>query len=398
MISDTKDAKHNYVMRFINTHLAGCEYVIRQGKTLFIVANSSSLVSEQQYSKSMDTIFIPDDTLTTNFEIFYNDYTALPQLVYTNGKEIIKEALDFFRKINVNGVNFALRPEESEWKEIDGETLTKEPYTIPEPKKDLCLSKKILLFLLLLLPLSTAAYYFLMDPSVEAHHRLLSSQRDVVGRTDTFIGRDGMIYFFANEAKDEAVFRNLMKTDNITKPFTVLYAKAEGDKIVREFISRWPKVKFHGIRFDNPTTPEILLSLERAKLIDQSELDKISVKLASLFSWVDSFTFSYLSDAVLIEFAEQGLQRIVKSFGKKTNVNGITFIIDHKINDNELHDLNIFISEFKKRWTNNYINFDFNLKNEKFGGKSLLYGENGYIKVNDNQWFFPSNQYRNNYD
>ncbi|MCU5773753.1 PrgH/EprH family type III secretion apparatus protein [Erwiniaceae bacterium BAC15a-03b] len=396
----TEDMKRHYEIRFINTRLAGCEYIIREERTSFVVADRSTLAAIQQQSQDPATIYVLDDNITTSFDIIYGSAMLLPRLEINNDHPRTSETINFHQVIEVDGVSFMLRPEGSEWQES-----AEEPQ--PEPPEEITASvsgvappqvasasgfKKIIISALLLLLTALAGYYLLQKQNWRQNSALALIPGGKPHQYKTFTGGDAAVYVLAPEPMSSVWALQSLIKNNIANQFTVLSARAEEDKITREINARWPQVKFHGVRFDDPSRPEIILSLERTEMLNQEELDHIAKKLISLFQWANDFIFSYISDKSIADNAGQALLSIVPDFDTRKNKDSVTFSITRELNDSELNALKIFIREFRSKWQGGYVQFDIKLEDNRLKGKSWRYGADGYIKTSADQWVFsPQN-------
>ncbi|MBP2168814.1 type III secretion system PrgH/EprH family protein [Erwinia toletana] len=392
-----EDMKRHYEIRFINTRLAGCEYIIREERTSFVVADRATLAAIQQQSEDPATIYVLDDNITTSFDIVYGSAMLLPLLEMNNDHLRASETINFHQVIDVDGVSFILRPEGSEWQESVEQPQPEQPEEItaaasvaPQPlaAKGAGLKKTIIPLLLLLLA-GLAGYYLLQKQDRGQNSQLSLMLAGKPHQFKTFVGGDAAVYVLAPEPMSSVwAWQSLIK-NNIANQFTVLSARAEEDKITREINTRWPEVKFHGVRFDDPSRPEIILSLERTKMLNQKELNHIAKKLISLFQWANDFMFSYISDKSVADNAGQELLSIVPDFNTRNNADSVTFSIARELSDSELNALKIFISEFRSRWQGGYVQFDIKLEDNRIKGKSWRYGADSYIKTTADQWYFP---------
>jgi len=388
------DVRHHYVIRFMNTLLMGCEYVISEERTTYIVADRHTLESEQQHNDDPATIYVLDDRINTRFVILFTAAMSQPQLITENESQATTSSLNFHQLINVDDVHFVLRPEHSEWQQpVDEVSSTQEVssnracVSAKAPRKPW---RKMLLLPLMLISLIGLSGFFLLNQREE--DEINSVNLALGGRSqeyNSFVGGDGRVYVFARTTKSSnRALQSLIK-NNIGSDVTVLSAKKEQEKIFREIMARWPEVKFHDVRFDDLTQPEIILSQERAKLMTKSQLESISTELSLIFSWAHTFRFSYLSDRSMADNAEQGILSITPYFNKRNNTDSITFSVVGNLNDSELNAVKNFIKDFRSQWNSGYIQFDIKLEEDRLKGKSYRYGVGGYVKIAAEQWYFP---------
>lgn len=388
---DADDMKRHYVIRFINTRLVGCEYVIRDNRTTYIVADRHTIATAQNKGSDPATIYVLDDSINTRFDILYDTGMSLPLLLVSE----TEKAINFQQIINVDGVKFALRPEDSEWQALVTEGSQQnegEGSVIPAPAvKHNTTGVRATLVVLLILALAAGifALYQRDDSEVASLNQALGGKPH---EFKTFIGRDSQLYIYAQEAQSSRWAWQSLIRNNIDKQATILSAKAVEENISREIASRWPQVKFHALRFDDPSRPEIILSQERSKMVDPAQLEAISAELVSLFSWAHKFSFGYISDNIIARSAEQSLSGVVPAFNKRDNGDSVTFSVRAELNDGELNAIKQVVDDFRTKWRGGYVQFDIQLETNRLKGKSYLYGNDGYVKITSEQWYFPESK------
>lgn len=387
------DRERRYTICFINTRLAGCEYVIREESASFIVADRDALALFQQQSSDPTVTYILDDSINTRFDIIWHSSAPLPLLMSYQDGGIAERTISFHQTIDVDGVCFTLRPQQEEYEPVmdvcQASAAEATPQAVTKAVTMRRPGRRIVGPLLLVCLLLAGTGYFLMTR--QETQQLNSVSQLLGGRPyefTTFIGRDSAVYVFARDANSSAwAWQSLIK-NNAGQQITVLSTREEEDKIARELGSRWPQLKFHAVRFDDPAKPEIILSQERTRAMTQQELEQVSAKMVTLFPWSSRFIFSTLSDRRLAETAEQGLTGIIAVYDKRSSADNVTFSISGTLNDSELNALKKYVSEFRKKWRGDYIQFDIALKDNRLQGNSRLYGNNGYIKISPEQWYF----------
>mgnify|MGYP001942017004 CR=1 FL=1 len=388
------EMERHYAICFINTRLAGGEYVIREERASFIVADRDALALFQQQSADPTATYILDDSINTRFEIVWHSSAPLPLLMSYRDGGITERTIPFHQTIDVDGVCFTLRPQREEHQQDRAVCQASLAESAPEPVvKPLTARQRRRPFsvpaLLTLLLLAGAGYYLLTRQEPQQ----INSVTQLLGgrpyQFTTFVGHDSAVYVLARDASSSAwAWQSLIKND-AGQQITVLSTREEEDKIARELGSRWPQLKFHAVRFDDPAKPEIILSQERTESMTPQELEQVSAKMVTLFPWSSRFIFSTLSDYRLAETAEQGLRGIIAVYDKRSSPDNVTFSISGKLNDSELNALKKYVSEFRRKWRGDYIQFDIALKDNMLQGNSRLYGNNGYVKISPEQWYFP---------
>lgn len=393
---DPESKKSRYVIHFINTGLAGCEYVIYEDKTTFVVTSKSEIACFQQQECNPAVIYILDDNICTHFDIlFYTDLSPLPELITGEGNKKNSSAINFHQIIHTNGVYFALRPEASEWQtkleleQMESVALTPEQGDISTVSTEKRAPGKGVLIALIMMMLLAASglFYFTVNRDTQQITALLDQLGEKKQLLTVFKGNDSDLYIFARESIMAAWVRQWLKKNSYDN-FSVLLESNEEERMVNEIRKQWPELQIHGVRFDSPVKPVVLLSLERASYFDKAQLNQLAVKLGLVFPWAENVNFSYLSDKTIANFAEQRLLSVSSDFSKRENSDTVIFTIRGKVNDSELTAFKSVINDFKSRWKGSYVQFVIKLDENKLKVKSRLSGSHGYTKVSDDQWDF----------
>lgn len=378
-----------YVIRFLNTDLAGCEYLITESLTHFIANSAEDLRRRQELLISADYVFVPDESIQTSFDIESENEEAEPWLIVPHSGE--SRPLHWHAVHSVEGVYFALKQHADQvWsKEIQqfnvagsGPDDGEEP--MPEKRQWHIPSLVAIILAILLVAFAGYQYYSEQLRHNDLSHILGGETRDY----QISKGRDGW-YVFANDTgKRDWARRALIRAGEAQN--TVVITKSDESARIAYLIGELrPDVKFHVIRMDNPFLPEIVLSKERGGLKNDADYNVFRELLLSKMMYASGITFSHLSDRVVASQAEQAMRKTAATFSREQNADSVTFIARGALDDNELNQLKTTVQQFNQRWQGNYIRFAVELENDWLKGKSYQYGADGYIKMNPKHWYFP---------
>lgn len=392
---EDEEKKGLYVIRFLNTQLKGCEYCITEAETHFFIQQQDKLKRQQDLLISPANIFVPDETLSLSFDILVGEKGEKPRLVAFTEKQPEEITLNYQQVCHYCGFYFALREmKETEWHDevnkFELPTLNVPPGVVNKRNK-----KKFYLSLLgigmtIFLGMVFTEYY------LDSENKKKVSLIQVLGGDErsysVSLGNDTQWYVFAeDEASHNWAARALQKSADFSQS-VIINKRSEASRLANEIYRRWPHIRFHLIRFDNPEKPEIVLSKERGgiDLKDKATVDAFRNGLLSLLPYAKNVHFSIISDAVVVNQAEQGLREIAEVYSKDKQHDLVSFTVRGYLNDSELNDLKGFIVSFNKKWQRHYVHFKIELQNDRLKGKSYQYGAGGYIKLTPRHWDFSN--------
>ena len=390
-MNNLNDVAHEglYVIRFLNTDLAGCEYLITEKLTHYIANSSDDLKRRQELLISSDYIFVPDENLKASFDIETEDASEAPLLILPLKGE--SRHLSWQKITDVDGVCFALKQNVDEiWSQdvLDFSTSSH----APEPDKNLTPGHRwlhvpsVIALSLALILLAWTGYQYYADQQRQNDLSLIlgAEQRDFqIGK-----GRDGWYVFATQPDKRDWATRALIRAGE-AKNTAVISKNDEAARISNLINQLRPDVKFHVIRLDNPFVPEIVLSKERGGLQTQTDYNVFREMLLLKMAYATDLTFSHVSDSVVANQADQAMRKTGAHYSREQHADSITYITRGALDDNELNQLKSTVQQFNNRWQGNYIRFAVELENDWLKGKSYQYGAEGYVKMNPKHWYFP---------
>ena len=392
---EDEEEKGLYVIRFLNTQLKGCEYRITEAETHYFIQHQDELKHKQELLVTPANIFVPDEELSLNFNIIVGHEGEKPRLIAVSEKEPVEITLDYQQVCHYCGFYFALREtKDTEWHdEINNfalPTLNEQNVVNKNNKKAFYFS---LLGIVALIVLGIGFVGYHLDSDDKKKEALIQALGGDAQSYSISFGNDMYWYIFAEDEESRNwAARALQKSADFSQS-VIINKRSEASRLANEIHRRWPQIRFHLIRFDNPEKPELVLSKERGgiDLNNKEKVDAFRNGLLRLMPYARSVHFSIISDAVLVNQAEQGLREIAEVYSKDNQRDAITFTVRGSLNDNELNDLKVFIASFNKKWQRHYVHFKIELENDQLKGKSYQYGSDGYVKLTPRHWDFSNN-------
>ena len=388
---DDNTRKGLYVIRFLNTHLAGCEYLITEPVTHYVVNSHENIRRRQELMVSPDYVFVTDDTLIASFEIHSEGTEKCPLLLELAESEPVK--LEWQTIQSCNGVCFALKSgPDIEWTQEIIEYSDKNnsvDTAAPDKKKDAIISLRLIgicagLLAIIVVAVTGIKFY--------SEHQRRNELSELLGwEPSAFqIGKGKDIwYVFAESTSRQDWAKRALARSGLSRNVTVINKRDEATRIAEILRAMRPDVKFHLIRLDNPFTPEIVLSTERGGLKNEGYYSTLRAVLTAHMPYAENLSFSHLSDKIVADQAEQEIRKSAAIYSLQQNKDSVTFIARGALDDNELNQLKASIQTFNENWQGNYIRFAIELENDWLKGKSYQYGADGYVKMNTRHWYFP---------
>lgn len=350
------------VLRVFSGPLQGCEFVLAQRRTLFVVGPEARFcTAEHPLSVPEDAIYIPLECDGRNFEVLLDDNDCSGCVVRILGDEGAVERLIPFQSLeNISGLPIAVRPFDEVWR---GELLEQKPFVLAEPE--------------------------------QARTSIFVSRRVVVGAVIAggnssmvvIYGRDRAIYVFADSERDAAWGRQVLVRNgySATQVMTTYDERRRLESLVSNLA---PQLAYHRMDLSDPVVPRLLISRQRS-LLAPGLRRRLESALIAVAPYVREIMIVQSDDDELLHLAEQGLQRLALPFTRHKHADGVTFTVEGSLEDAELQALGDFVAAFDRQWGERYVHFAIELKDDWLKGKSFQYGPQGYIKMTPSSWYFP---------
>lgn len=385
------------VFRILSGKLAGCEFLLDNLHTVFMVTNDNTIETIHKgnlYPNNL--IYIPCVDREYSFEIVVEN-NALSSNVNITVREINDGNIDNGQTISlneiyhVNDLSFAIR------NMSDSFNLEVLHYRYPivdiTAEKVLPVKKNYLaitMFLLLILLLIGLCAYFYFTSEQRKISKLSVLLRNDLEHYRISYGQDNIIYLLASNERYVYHAKKLLNNSDDDNQVKVLSRKQQIKAISWWLRKNFPSAYFHSIELDKAEQPVISLSKERTSLADKEKSNIIN-KLKKDFLFVRNVVFQSISDKYIENISENGIKKLKINYKKIVSKNSITFFILDNLSDQEIQSIKLFINNFYQNWEKNYIYFTIELNSDWLQDKSYRYGSKNYIRTSPFHYYFNKN-------
>lgn len=384
------------VFRILNGKLAGCEFLLDNLHTVFMVTNDNTIETiHKGNSYPNNLVYIPYIDREYSFEIIIenNDLNNSKIIV----REIDDENVTNERSITlnvvyyVNDLSFAIRRINDNF----NEEILRYRYPNVDIKADKVFpAKKNYLFvivscLLILLVIGICAYFYFTNEQRKISKLSVLLGDDLLHYQISY-GQDKILYLLANNERYVYHARKLLNNSADANQVKVLSKKQQIKAISVWLRKNFPLVYFHCIELDKAEQPVISLSRERTSLTKKEKSDLIS-KLRKDFLFVKDVVLKLVSDNYIENISENGIKKLKIKYKKIVSRNSITFYILGNLSDQEIQSIKLFINNFYQNWGKNYIYFTIELNSDWLQDKSFRYGSKNYIRTSPSHYYFNKN-------
>ena len=376
------------VLRILNGALQGCEFPLGESTTLFVVG-AVDLLGEGVLTASVpaDAIFVPLESGGCNFEVLAGQVTpqGLPLRVLDESMEI--RHCDFHTRVQIGGLQIALRPDDQPWAP---ELLGLQPRASCDAVAVVWWrapwSGWVASGLALVALVTAVAFGAVPGSTPEADVRAL-----ITGASDearVLSGRDNAIYVFVASERDAGWSRQVLVRHN-TLNGKVLVMDQERRRLEQLLVDLDPQLAWHAIDLKEPSVPRLSLSAQRNLLTPHKQAKLLEV-LLSAAPYARDITVQMQDDSLLVDLAQEGLQRLSLAFSRIEHEDSVTFAVAGNLQDSELANARRYIDSFYRQWGDRYVHFTVELKDDSLKDKSFQTGPQGYIKMTTSSWHFPT--------
>ncbi|MDD2114521.1 MULTISPECIES: PrgH/EprH family type III secretion apparatus protein [Pseudomonas] len=376
------------VLRVFSGPLQGCEFVLAQRRTLFVVGPEARFcTAEHPLSVPEDAIYIPLECDGRNFEVLLDDNDCSGCVVRILGDEGAVERLIPFQSLeNISGLPIAVRPFDEVWR---GELLEQKPFVLAEPEQartSIFVSRRVVVGAVLVIMVGLAIF----GGYASRHTPVSNVEALIAGGNSSMVviyGRDRAIYVFADSERDAAWGRQVLVRNgySATQVMTTYDERRRLESLVSNLA---PQLAYHRMDLSDPVVPRLLISRQRS-LLAPGLRRRLESALIAVAPYVREIMIVQSDDDELLHLAEQGLQRLALPFTRHKHADGVTFTVEGSLEDAELQALGDFVAAFDRQWGERYVHFAIELKDDWLKGKSFQYGPQGYIKMTPSSWYFP---------
>lgn len=266
------------VFRILNGKLAGCEFLLDNLHTVFMVTNDSTIETIHKgnlYPNNL--IYIPCVDHEYSFEIIVknNTLSGNSNIIV---REVSVENADNEKSIflnevyHVNDLSFAIRNMDDNFSEeilhyrypiVD---ITADRFS-PVKKNNLAIT---LFFLLILLVIGICAYFYFTSEQRKISKLSILLRNDLEHYQISY-GQDNIIYLLANKERYVYHARKLLNNSDDASQVKVLSKKKQIKALSSWLRKNFPLVYFHTIELDKAEQPVVSLSKERTSLTDKEK-------------------------------------------------------------------------------------------------------------------------------
>ncbi|ENE6326517.1 type III secretion system protein MxiG [Shigella flexneri] len=199
----------------------------------------------------------------------------------------------------------------------------------------------------------------------------------------------GQCNYILAETQNDAVWASVaLNKTGFTKCRYILVSNKEINRIQQYINQRFPFINLYVLNLvSDKAELLVFLSKERNSSKD-TELDKLKNALIVEFPYIKNIKFNYLSDHNARGDAKGIFTKVNVQYKEICENNKVTYSVREELTDEKLELINRLISEHKKIYGDQYIEFSVLLIDDDFKGKSYLNSKDSYVMLNDKHWFF----------
>lgn len=383
--------ENNVVVRLLNGALRGCEFYLPVGRTVFLLTDESELGCHHQGTiLPENTIFVPSKAEQFNFEIDVEDSSA-PAITLTEllENETNEYPVSTNQIISVGSLKLALRYPNDRFS-VDIENFWQSELPPSEQAAAFFAKPKIWRWLACLALTGSMAMVGLFY--VTSEQRQISSLASLlnsrIGHYEIIAGRDSVMYVIASDTTGMVWASQTLAKSAMGKEVRVLSRSKVSEDIANWFTKKYPQQPLRRVISAQSLRPVLEISEERNKM-DKQNQQAIVRSARTAFPYLDTVHFSFISDTLISDIAEQGLQKIAVPYTRVNNPQSVTFIIQGSLDDSEFERLKVFIDGYYSSWRSEYVQFAIEIKDDWLKGKSFKYGSRGYVNITPGHWYFP---------
>ncbi|PRP71111.1 type III secretion system protein PrgH [Chromobacterium amazonense] len=375
------------VVRLLNSPLRGCEFLLKPGRTLFLVGHSPTLVAIGQLPElPADTLHIPLEQGGINFELLITadnlEHIILRELNDSGGQE---RSIALNQPLQVGSLTFALRSEYQSWSPEVLNTLT--PLRVGSKTARNRVMAAFTLAALTLALLAGGFYWLWSTPQHQISElNVLLGQNSQ--RFQVLQGRNDVFYIVAHNERDSIWARQVIARGDYNRPAQVIHPAQENERITSWLAEHYPGLAYYKLQLDNPLHPKLWLSRQRAQL-NEAQRQQLERSLAAIMPYAERVGVMKLDDAIAAQQAVAGLTRQALPYRRSDHPDSVTFVIQGALNDGELLRARRFVDDYYRQWGGRYVRFAIELKDDWLKEHSFLSGEQGYVKMSPGHWYFP---------
>ncbi|MCE0489053.1 PrgH/EprH family type III secretion apparatus protein [Pantoea sp. Mb-10] len=380
-----------YIIRFLNTTLADCEYQITDSETRYIIASAAEIRQHQEKIALPGYVFIPDEQIGAVFSL--TEHEGDVRLHTEADDNSMGKTLPWQRPCEIMGLWLAIKSQQDEaWShEVNDFVLPTRAAISVTPKKKRFAWLPVISATAAIALLAVGVFILTATPQ---HEKRAQDIRQLIGNETTrytvLQGRNNLFYVMAEDENSKVRAQRAIMRAGEWRDTVVISKPEERNRIVSEVRARWPQVNIHQLRLDNVAEPEMVLSAERAGINGTQEQTAFTQLLFGLMPYAKEIHFARLSDRVVLQQAQQEMIKTLSPFTVIKQADSATYRVKGTLQDNALNATKEAIRNFSHQYQGNYITVEIELEKERLKGKSFLYGAEGYVKMSPQHWYFTN--------
>ena len=393
-----------FAFKVLSGALNGIEFTL--GKQDYFVCVGDAGEQQKNLSFADHTLYLPSTDSSNNFIV---NLSAEPDenkfeitICYPSHQET--RLLEFNSVCEVEGVHFAIRPENVQWNEqvkkgvlnssvlVGGPSVPSSLPDSPPEKSKNCKSILPAIVLLLILGAGTLISwnYFHSRPTFPT---LANTQfQQLVGERAGYfleVGSDDINYLFASTAQQADWAHQAIVRKKLTETWRVVTPQTEEARMAALLDRK--NIAFFAIRFLDPGEPTLLLSSTRNKT-DEASLSQVKQMMASALPYARNVNILLYSDEDVLDKAQQGLKALGFEYQTIKSDSGVTLSSWMPSVDVHLSEFSRYVSQFYRTWGQRYIHFSADMRDDFLKNKSYKYGDDGFITMSNSHWLFNKKQ------
>ncbi|PMY35941.1 PrgH/EprH family type III secretion apparatus protein [Pseudomonas sp. GW456-L14] len=388
MVNSMQDSPATHcVLRVFNGPLQGCEFVLTQRRSLFVVGSEAKFCSiEHPLTVPEDAIYIPLECGGCNFEVLLGDGCSGGVVRVLSNEGAVERPVPFQSLESVCGLLIALRPFGEAWRDELLVPTPVAPVHSGSARVPGTAPQRVAVgaALVLVVGLAVLGWYASRPNPVSSVETLIAGGNNSMA---VVYGRDRTVYVFADSERDAGWGRQVLVRNGYLAT-QVLTTYDERGRLEDLVSSMAPQLAYHRLDLSDPVVPRLLISRQRSLLTPELQR-RLESALSAAAPYAQEVKIVRSNDDELVRLAEQGLQRLALPFTRHRHADSVTFTVEGSLEDAELQALSGFVADFGRQWGERYVHFAIELKDDWLKGKSFQYGPQGYIKMTPSSWYFP---------
>ncbi|VVE03963.1 hypothetical protein PPN31114_02276 [Pandoraea pneumonica] len=392
-----ESVQHSAVLRLLTGPMRGCEFMLTNGVTLFVIGPSDPAIDRGwQADIPPNAIYVPMDGEGDNFEVLV-DHDGRPGVFVrvlsdAAGREM---GIDATQIADIGDVRIGVRRASEPWSEEVSRSMCAPAGATDaamHPDKRRRRWRQMLWVTVLLIGVAGSSWLYLRSAPQRQAEGIADYLETIGGRARVLPGTDGMMYVLTEDSAQRLSLTRILGAAVIQREgLVVLALDEENDRITQWIDASRNQVPYFKLYFDDPATPELWVGKQHFRL-SSPEAAQFRSLLHEKMPYAKRVSIVPHDEADASNEAEDALKRQMVPFLRTDTPEGVTFHISAELDDVQLRRLYSFMESFAKRWGTKLVRFNVDLRDDWTGQKSYSYGAMAYVKEGPQQWQFMQPQ------